>query len=151
MNMQHEYGIIADERQQLDHLRAASKAFRVMVWIGVIGYPVVLIVTRDESIALVLAAIAVIGMIVHERYLEKTGWEEYVAGQIASNPSVRRRALRSIPLRALYGATVAFIDDYFVQGHSALRAGMKGLAFAVVLGFVFWFLGVRRKKLKIKN
>ncbi len=142
MGEHYEYGIAADERQQLDQYKAAYKAFAIMVYM-VMALGAFFIIVREDLHALVCGVVGVSGLAVRERYLEKVGWIDYIKERIASDPQVRRRAWRSILIRGVVLTVLWFLGHYTPGKSSVVRELLVALAFATLLSATCWWYEIR--------
>jgi O-antigen/teichoic acid export membrane protein len=137
--------IVLDERQKLDHYRAGYKAFRTMLIVCFGGMTVAHFALPESDIDVVLAAVMIVGGIVNELALGKTGWDEHVREQIGSNPAVKRRVVRR---ELIYVAGIflfAFCESYFLESESITESLVQGLIMSVGLGLVSWWVDIRQK------
>ena len=140
-----EYGIPADERQKLEHYRAAYRAYWPMMLVSFAGFIVGWIIEND-ALTWGMAAVTFTGMIIFGTLLEKSGWEEYVRERIANDPEVRRRALRGV---WRYGAMMAvfwFVMQTLTTDGSVLFNAISSVLFGAVCGFTQWWLEIRRAR-----
>lgn len=137
-----EYGIRADERQQLEDHRAGYQAFRIMTGVGIIAMVVAVLVLRQEAVAAGIAIVVMTGLGVYEYQLQKTGWEEYVQEQVASNKNVRRRALRSIIIRGAIVSTFWVLYGILVDDRIVGKSLLYGIVQGIVITIAYWWYEV---------
>lgn len=152
MNMSEiaEFGIRADERQQLENYKAGYQAFRIMTGLGIVAMAVAVLALREEAIAAGIAVVVLTGLAVYEHQSQKSGWEDYVQEQVAGNMQVRRRVWRSIVIRAAilsgFGVLYNLIVDEKPLGSALMYGVIQGVAISVVYWWYEIHIAVQKKK-----
>ncbi len=139
------YGVEADERQQLDHYRAASRAFRIMLGAAFIAYVATWFIENMVA-ELIAGGIFLIGLNAYGFLIERSGWEDFVQEQIATREDVRRRAWRSALLGSLISMTLLFLYDSISNDSSPMQAFLHALSMGIVLTVTRWWLEIRAAK-----
>jgi hypothetical protein len=141
-----EYGITADERLKLAAYKAGYKAHNITSLLAFAGF-LTLLALGEETGAIVLGVVNLVGINLYEYLVGKEGWEQFVLEEIEHRPGLRKHALKRELRFAFLSAIYFGCFTYFMSDHRSILMSLIAGIFIGTVSFVFsWRQRIRPRR-----